>query len=112
MASELLSEANQYFLNGHKNVAVEKAWDALERLKTYYNADKKKSLQLVLNSMCGGNAQFYEMYDAEFRALTTIGNTFRIRHHETNKIDINDERQYDYFYRRCLSLISTALMYL
>ena len=108
----LLSEANNYYMNGHKNIAVEKAWDAFERLKTYYDSNKRKSLSHVLNNMSGGDKQFYELYDAEFGALTKIGNTFRIRHHETDKIDINDERQYDYFYRRCLSLITTALMYL
>ena len=41
-----------------------------------------------------------------------FGNGFRIRHHETTKIDIIDNRQYDYFYKRCLALISVAILYL
>ena len=49
---------------------------------------------------------------AEFKELTTIGNNFRIRHHETNKIDIVDIRHYDYFFNRCLALIALALQYL
>ena len=52
------------------------------------------------------------MYNEEFKALRNIGNNFRIRHHETTKVDITDDRQYDYFYKRCLALISTAVQYL
>lgn len=52
------------------------------------------------------------LFSAEFKELTTIGNNFRIRHHETNKIDIVDIRHYDYFFNRCLALIALALQYL
>ncbi len=93
--------------------SVEKIWDALERLKTYYtNLDKRGSATKVVNDMSNGQAEFITIFDAEFRALTDIGNSFRIRHHETNKIDITDNRHYDYFFNRCLSLISLAIQYL
>ena len=62
--------------------------------------------------MSGSNADFKTMFETEFKALTNIGNSFRIRHHEKNKIDITDDRQYDYFYKRCLALISVAILYL
>lgn len=52
------------------------------------------------------------MFEKEFYELTTIGNNFRIRHHETTKIDIEDDEHYDYFYKRCLSLITVASQYL
>ena len=45
-------------------------------------------------------------------ALRKIGNNFRIRHHERDKIDISDPRHYDYFFNRCLSLIALAIQYL
>lgn len=93
--------------------SAEKIWDALERLKTYYiNLDKRDSVTKVVNDMSNGQAEFIAIFDAEFRALTDIGNSFRIRHHETNKIDITDNRHYDYFFNRCLSLISLAIQYL
>lgn len=93
--------------------SVEKIWDALERLKTYYtNLDKKNSANKVVNDMSNGQAAFIAVFDDEFRALTKIGNNFRIRHHETNKIDITDNRYYDYFFNRCLSLIALAIQYL
>ena len=93
--------------------AVEKIWDALERLKTYYTTlDKKKSIEKIEEDMSCGNDNFYKLFDGEFRALTDIGNKYRIRHHETNKIDIIDERYYDYLFNRCLSLIALAVQYL
>ncbi len=93
--------------------AVEKIWDALERLKTYYTSlDKKASASKIVNDMANGQAKFITLFDDEFKALTAIGNDFRIRHHETNKIDIDDVRHYDYFFNRCLSLIALAIQYL
>lgn len=104
--------AMQPTFQAHKD-AAEKIWDALERLKTYYtNMDKKASATKLVNDMAGGQADYITLFDAEFKALTDIGNNFRIRHHETNKIDITDIRHYDYFFNRCLSLISTAILYL
>ena len=111
---ELLNEANGYYRSGNKQIAVEKLWDAFERMKTYYSPalDKSKSADKIIDDMSGSEPNFKLMYDAEFMALTNIGNKFRIRHHETNKIDITDNRQYDYFYKRCLSLVSVAILYL
>lgn len=51
-------------------------------------------------------------FEGEFKALTTIGNSFRIRNHETDKIDIADGRHFDYIFSRCMSLIVSALQYL
>ncbi len=93
--------------------AVEKIWDALERLKTYYiTLDKKHSVTKIVSNISHGQAEFTDLFNAEFKSLTDIGNSFRIRHHETNKIDITDTRHYDYFFNRCLSLIALAIQYL
>lgn len=93
--------------------SVEKIWDALERLKSNYaSMNKRDSLAKVVNDISNGKDEFIKIFDAEFRTLTDIGNNFRIRHHETNKIDIKDNRHYDYFFNRCLSLIALAIQYL
>lgn len=93
--------------------AVEKIWDVLERLKTYYtDLDKKASANKIINDMAGGKSEYQDLFEEEFRVLTNIGKRFCIRHHETNKIDITDIRQCDYFFNRCLSLIALALQYL
>ena len=97
----------------NKQLAVEKLWDAFERLKTYYtDLNKKTSAEKVISDMSIGNEYFKELFNEEFRKLTDIGNKFRIRHHETDKIDIIDNKYYDYFFHRCFSLIDLALKYL
>ncbi|MBW4828309.1 MAG: hypothetical protein KZY61_03420 [Clostridiaceae bacterium] len=93
--------------------SVEKIWDAFERLKTYYTTlDKKHSAKKIVNNMSGGNSEFSNLFNDEFKMLTDIGNKYRIRHHETDKIDITDVRYYDYLFNRCLSLIALAIEYL
>lgn len=113
---ELLNDAIEKHMQpsfqAHRD-AVEKIWDALERLKTYYTSlDKKASVSKIVNDMANGQAEFITLFDDEFSALTKIGNNYRIRHHETNKIDITDIRHYDYFFNRCLALIASAIQYL
>lgn len=99
-------------LQSHKD-AVEKLWDVLERLKTYYtDLDKRQSADKIIEDMACGQDAYKTLFSTEFKELTTIGNDFRIRHHETNKIDIVDIRHYDYFFNRCLALIALALQYL
>lgn len=111
---ELLQDATKYYDEGNLQIAVEKLWDAFERLKTYYSPtlDKKKSVNKIVEDMSGEQQPFKDLFENEFHELTALGNNFRIRHHEVTKIDIQDERHYEYFYKRCLSLISTAIQYL
>lgn len=93
--------------------SVEKLWDALERLKTYYTTlEKKKSVDKIVNDMANGNNDFNKLFDDEFILLSKIGNNYRIRHHETNKIEIIDDRYYDYLFNRCISLIALAVQFL
>lgn len=112
LLNEAITKHMQPTFQAHRD-AVEKMWDALERLKTYYTAmDKKASASKIVDDIAGGQEAFIELFNTEFKALTDIGNQFRIRHHETSKIDITDIRHYDYFFNRCLSLIATAILYL
>lgn len=113
---ELLDEAISLYKSpepGSLNNAVEKIWAAFERMKTFYaDLDKKNSITKILKNMSGENKDFYELFNNEFDSLTKIGNNFRIRHHETNKVDISDSRYYEYFFNRCLSIISITIKYL
>lgn len=93
--------------------SIEKLWDALERLKTYYKElDKKSSMNNLLKVISNNNNNFLELFDNEFKVLTNIGNNYRIRHHETNKIEITDMRYYDYLFNRCVSLIALSIQFL
>lgn len=93
--------------------ATEKLWDAFERLKTYYTAlSKRDSANKIINDMAAGQAPYVTLFENEFKTLTEIGNGYRIRHHETDKVEITDVRYYDYFFNRCFSLIAIAIQYL
>jgi hypothetical protein len=113
---ELVEHATSLYRSDNisdKQIAVEKLWDAFERLKTYYSSlDKKKSAEKLVNDISNGNNNYIIFFNEEFLKLTVIGNQFRIRHHETDKIDIADINYFDYFYRRCFALIDLALKYL
>lgn len=108
---ELIATADDLYRKGNYSYAVEKIWDAFERIKTYYypNLDKKKSAEKIINEISFGNENIKMMFDIEFKTLTDIGNNYRIRHHEKNKADISNDLHYEYFYKRCLSLISILL---
>ena len=71
-----------------------------------------RQVEKIVQSMSNGQDAYESLFNAEFKALTDIGNHFRIRHHETNRVDITDVRYYDYFFNRCLSLIALAIQYL
>lgn len=113
---DLLTEAIKLYKSRQPNTqiyATEKIWDAYERLKSYYEElDKKYSADKIVKNISNGNDRFYTLFNDEFKALTKIGNDYRIRHHETNKIDITDINYYDYLFNRCLSLIALAVKYL
>ena len=109
---ELLNDAISLYKtpsNSARQDSVEKIWDAFERLKTYYDPDKRKSAEQIVNDMAKGNPHFKDLFDKEFKELKNIGNNYRIRHHEREKIDITEIEHYDYLFNRCLSLIATAL---
>lgn len=108
---ELIRTAEELYRNGKYSYAVEKIWDAFERVKTYYYPilNKKQSAEKIIFNVAKGDKDFQDLFNNEFRQLTEIGNDFRIRHHEKDKIDISEEIHYQYFYKRCIALISTIL---
>lgn len=111
---DLVLEAERYFKKQDlesKQRALEKIWDAFERMKTHYSPDKKKSTNQIINMISNGDAELYNKLDAEFLELGNIGNNYQIRHFETNKKPINDVRIKEYLYTRCLALINMILRF-
>jgi hypothetical protein len=112
---ELLRDAHARFLSRRPQDrvdALEKLWDAFERLKTLENpADKKASIQQLLAKAAGGDALFQAHLDAECADLTKIGNSFHIRHFEINKQPLPKpiETSVDYLFTRMLSLVAYLL---
>ena len=90
--------------------ALEKIWDAFERVKTYYvEKNKKQSVNELIQLVANKNSDIEQLINDEAKALTNIGNTFQIRHFETNKIEITDNKHIDYLFYRMISLIHLFL---
>jgi len=106
--NNLIVEARDRFLRpGDQQVALEKLWDAFERIKTYFSSDKKSSSKLLITKL--GDELDRSYFEEEFRALTDIGNRYRIRHHETGKSAITNPDNMKYLFFRMLSLIDRCL---
>lgn len=111
--NSLIEEAKERFFNPKdKQVALEKLWDAFERLKTYFSSEglnKKQSAEKLVNLIFENFDK--EFIEEEFDKLTKIGNNYRIRHHETGKKELTAVH-INYFFFRMLSLIDLCLTFL
>lgn len=106
--NHLIEEAKERYLRlGDQAVALEKLWDAFERIKTYFGPNKKRSADQLIDRLSIDIER--EVFESEFKLLTKIGNDYRIRHHETNKIPISTPNQTAYLFFRMLSLIGLCL---
>lgn len=108
---KLLRDSRELYAQQKYSLAVEKLWDAYERIKTYYSPvlDKKSSTNKIIDDLGEGNQNIRKVFNDEFKALNTLGNDYNIRHHEKNKIIIKGELHYKYLYKRCYALISTII---
>lgn len=92
--------------------AVEKLWDAFERLKTLElgtSGSLKASADRLLDRAAKGNAEFREVLATEFKALTDIGNDFSIRHHNHRQSQLPGNDATDYLFGRLLIVIEHVL---
>lgn len=89
--------------------ALEKLWDAWERLKTIEpGKDKKESASALLNRITS-EPNLRETLEAEAKELNRIGNTFHIRHSETTQVELELGEHVDYLFHRLFALIRLAL---
>ncbi|MDP1383373.1 hypothetical protein Q8G31_27030 [Priestia megaterium] len=111
--NELVNNAIQYIRKPQaesRSIALEKIWDAFERIKTFYvPANKKASATQLVQSVSGQTDGFDNMLEIEFKNLTDIGNNYQIRHFETNKIEIKSTKQVDYLFYRMIALIDLCM---
>lgn len=93
-----------------RSIALEKVWDAFERMKTvYFPTNKKQSANTLVTNVAGQTNNFNQLLNDEFTTLTKIGNDYQIRHFETNKIQIKSMKQVDYLFYRMIALIDLCL---
>jgi hypothetical protein len=68
------------------------------------NPPKKKSVKLLLDR-AATEPVFRELLESEARALTDVGNTFHIRHSESNQIELEKDTHAEYLFYRLFALI-------
>lgn len=110
----MLEDARWKFLNPDEDVrreALEKLWDAFERVKTLEpGAHKAAQAKALLDKAAkAGSPKFREVLELEASALTTIGNNFHIRHSETNQVPLSSSHQVDYLFHRLFAFLSLVL---
>ena len=95
---------------GDRRDALEKLWDAFERLKTLEpGPDKRTQAERLLDGAATPGTRFRQVLGEEALALTKIGNTFRIRHSETSQEDLGSPEQVDYLFGRLFAFIRMVL---
>ena len=91
--------------------ALEKLWDAFERVKTLEpGSGKKQRADALLDRVAAPDTKFRETLGVESHALTRIGNTFRIRHSEVNQERLSSLEHVDYLFWRMFAFLRMLLI--
>lgn len=92
-----------------RKAAVERLWDAWERLKSLdASGNKRLSVQMLSQDVAQGSS-FGSILECEAKTLTDIGNDYHIRHFEQNRSEIVSPELYDYLFHRMYALIHLFL---
>jgi hypothetical protein len=107
----LLEEARSQFSSPRAEArrdALEKLWDAFERVKTLEpGKDKREQVGRLLDRTAIG--KFRATLEAEAMELTSIGNSYRIRHSETSQELLTGSDQVDYLFQRMFSFLRLVI---
>ena len=85
--------------------ALEKLWDTWERLKSLETQGNKQASASLLLDRAAAGGPFREALEREAKELTTIGNTFHIRHFETDRSPLDNPKYVEYLFHRLFALI-------
>lgn len=88
--------------------ALERLWDAFERVKTLADPEKKRSITIILDAVAS-ESSFRAMLETEAKQLTDIGNTFLIRHFETRQVPVIDIDHVDYLFHRLFAFVQLLI---
>lgn len=109
----LLEYARSRFLSpklDDRRDATEKLWDAFERMKTLEpGSDKRAQADALLDRAAASGTRMRDALADEAKALTSIGNSLRIRHSEVTQEMINQSGQLDWLFVRMFSFVRLLL---
>lgn len=106
--NKLIIKSRNLYLTKDLDGALEKIWDAFERIKTIFTELDKKASAKKVCEVCATSLDF-DFINNEFVSLANIGNNYQIRHFETNKKPIKDNQTKAYLYFKMLSLINFVI---
>lgn len=92
-----------------RKVAVEKLWDAWERLKTFPDPNPAQGNKILLDA-AANEPNFRVVLEQDAKQLLDAGNNFHIRHFKTGTTEIARIEQYDYLFHRLLALMNLLLI--
>ncbi len=93
-----------------RRAALEKLWDAFERIKTLEpGSDKRCQANAMLELIAPPNSKFRDLVDKEASTLTNIGNSFCIRHFETSQENLTSPTHSEYLFWRLFVFIRLVL---
>lgn len=106
--------ARKFYINNDLQLALEKIWDAFERIKSSFHKDKKKSVSAIISTLSdeitnplGSKCDEKDLFfNKELYELTSIGNNYKIRHFETEKKELSNRITMEYLFFRMLNLIN------
>jgi hypothetical protein len=112
--NQMLETARRKFLDPDPAVrreALEKLWDAWERLKTMGSgANKKVQANDILDHAAGvSSGKFRQALENEAKELTSIGNNLQIRHSEVTQEPLGASTHVDYLFHRLVALVLLIL---
>ncbi|MBN3790097.1 hypothetical protein [Burkholderia sp. Ac-20353] len=88
--------------------ALERLWDAWERLKSLADPDKKRSVKIILDAVATESSLRVRL-EAEAVELNGIGNSHLIRHSEISQRPVIDVDHVDYLFHRLFAMIQLML---
>ena len=110
----LLEYARSRFLSpklDDRRDATEKLWDAFERMKTLEpGSDKRAQADALLDRAAAPGTKMRAALADEAKALTSIGNSLRIRHSEVTQEMIDLSEQLDWLFVRMFGFLRLLLL--
>lgn len=90
--------------------ALEKLWDAFERMKTLEPGPNKRiQADALLDRVAAPGSAFREALGREAAELTSIGNSFRIRHSEVTQEALTSPDHIEYLFTRMFAFVRLVL---
>ena len=94
--------------NDQKDEALTLIANALERTKTLAKGDKKSSIKKIINNISEEEKILDDINDLILK-ITKISNNYKIRHFETNKMEIKSNEIKFFLYYNYLNIINLLL---